>query len=430
MDKIYVDICRCELSLLDGKKICNYLKKNGYKLVDSPKDADIILYFACAAFNAIEKNSLNKVKEYQNNYDAEIIVAGCLPAIAPDKLDKFFKGKTISAKDLYANPNLLETFFEESKIKFKDIEDENFVCRSLSPGVSSNKSIGEVKKVLRKFKWMDNNYSKIKNHILKNLFDHRSLILRSLFIPVSPEKYHIGISRGCVGNCSYCAIKKAIGQLKSKPLSSCINEFKKGLEKGYKNFVLNADDTGAYGIDIGSSFVELLDEITKIPGDYEIEIRNLHPQWLVKYIDKLEELIKRKKIQLIDCHIQSGSSRILKLMRRYSEVDKIKDAFLRLKKLDPNLKFYTSYITGFPTETDEEFKDIMSLIQEIGFNSGFIFSFNRRDGTDAEKIEPRVPEDEIHGRVRYAEKLLKRARYKVMRVSQPNQPHFLIYERR
>jgi len=430
MKKIYVDVCRCELSLLEGEKLISYLKKNEYKIVKKPKDAEIIIYIACAAFNAIERNSLMKVKNYVKNYNAELIVAGCLPAIAPEKLKEIFNGKTTCVKEILANPEKMDDLFHVNKYKYDSIKDGNFVCRDFSPGVSSKKSVEEIKNFFKKSILLNKNYFRVKNHILKNLYGDRSLVLRSLFITVTPKLYHITICRGCLGNCSYCVIKKAIGGLKSKPFNQCINDFKEGLSLGYKNFVINADDSGAYGLDIGTNLPALLNEIIKIPGDYEIEIRNLHPQWLVKYIDDLEDIIKSKKIKLIDCHIQSGVSRILKLMRRYSDIDKIEDAFLRLRKIYPDLKLYTSYITGFPTETDEEFKKIMELFKKISFNSGFIFAFNCRYATDAEHIEPKVPEKELYNRVVSAEKILKKAKYKIFRVSQPNQPHFLIFNRR
>ncbi|MEF8879505.1 MAG: hypothetical protein V5A64_03830 [Candidatus Thermoplasmatota archaeon] len=94
---------------------------------------------------------------------------------------------------------------------------------------------------------------------------------------------------GLYGNCSFCAVRKAIGQFHSKPYNVCLKEFKRGLKDGYKNFIILADDIGSYGVDINKNIIDLLDRITKIDGDYSIEIMGIHPKWIVKYIDGFEE---------------------------------------------------------------------------------------------------------------------------------------------
>ncbi|UCD14050.1 MAG: radical SAM protein, partial [Thermoplasmatales archaeon] len=226
--------------------------------------------------------------------------------------------------------------------------------------------------------------------------------------------YRIRISWGCNSNCSYCGIKKAIGFHKSKSLEQVVEEFGRGLNNGYNHFVLNADDIGAYGIDIRSSFSEMLDKLTNNHADYKISIANLSPRWLIRYIDDLEEIFKRQKITRLGVPIQSGSSRILKLMNRYHDTKKIKEALLRLKTAFPKLSLHTHIIVGFPSETDEDFKKTLFFIKKCNFNAGQINPFSRKTGAEAESIEPKIPEDEINKRMNYAKKFLKKAGYNVM----------------
>jgi len=424
MKKIFICVESCQRRLLEANKVHTYLLKNGYEIVDNPKDANIIILVGCAASNQSAEYTLNKVKELQR-YDAELIVAGCLPAIEKEKLAEIFDGKTISTKDL----DKIDSLFPKNKIKFNSIDDENILNQNVSEEKSLPfiKQIGEIKKNFRNVEWMEKLYLKIKNHILKNLFGENSFIYRFLRFGDKPL-YNITISIGCAGSCSYCAIKKAIGPLKSKPLDQCIKEFKNGLDEGYKDFVLNADDSGPYGLDIGSSFPELLDEITSIPGDYEISIRAFGPQWVIKYLNDLERILEKHKIKRMYIPMQSANNRILKLMNRYSDAEKMKDAFLRLKKADPDLLLNTHYILGFPTEGEEEFKGTMSFIKEINFSGGSIFPFIRRSGTESENIEPKISQKVISRRLRFAKKFLKKDGYTVIYVSKPL--HVFVFDKR
>ena len=392
--KIFVYSYACELRLLDGMKIYRYLSKNKHKLVKSPRDADIILFVTCAVHNQTAENVINKIKEFQK-YDAELIVAGCLPEIEKEKLAEIFDGRTISTKNI----DQIDNLFPENKIKFDNINDENVINYS---------------KVMVEY----GIYSKFMNYLLKRFFykyDDDSFLYN--FSKKDPL-YYIKASWGCNGNCSYCAIKKAIGPLKSKPIDECVKELKKGLNKGYTNFILAADDIGAYGLGIGSNLPNLLIELTEIPEDYKISIREIGPGWVVKYINELEDIVKKHKIANMGITLQSYSSRILKRMNRYSDVDRIKDAFLRLKKSDSNLNFNTHIIIGFPTETEEEFKQTLYLIKEIDFDSGLVFPFSCKDGTEAEEIEPKISLEEIDKRLIYAKKFLKNSGYKVYNSNQ------------
>jgi tRNA A37 methylthiotransferase MiaB len=402
MKKIFTYVDACERRNLDANKICTYLSKNNYRIVDKPEDADIIIFITCAVFDEVTESSLQKVKEFQK-YDADLVVAGCLPEIEKEKLSEIFNGKTISTKDL----DEIDDLFPENKIKFGYIDDANILFQDLD----GYRPIGVIKKICRNVRWIENIYVKVKDHVLKNLFGEHSTIY-AIFSKNS--FYRIRASWGCLGNCSYCVIKKAIGPFHSKSLDQCMREFRRGLNEGYKHFVITADDAGSYGLDIGSSFPELLDKMTETPGEYEISIRGLHPRWVIKYIDDLEDILKRGKLTSVDIPIQSGSTRILKLMHRFSDVEKMKDAFIRLKKSSPDVLLNTHVIVGFPTETEGDFKQTLSFIKKISFNEVYTFPFSCKIGSEAENIESKVSLEEMSKRVRYAKRFLKKAGYHVI----------------
>ena len=400
MKKIFIySAGPCWKRSLDATKIQNYLTKNNYKIVDKPEDADTIIIITCAFLNYKSEFALNKVKEFQK-YGAELIVAGCLPDIDEEELAKIFNGRTLTTKEL---DNKIELLFPPlSNIKFIEIADPN----TLFEGLEGSRVLRITEKIFEKLNPLEKAYAKIGNHILSHLLGEQSLGYQ-----LSKDQFHIRISWGCKGNCSYCAIKKAIPFFKSKQFDECIREFKRGLKEGYKYFILDASDVGAYGLDKNSNFPDLLDEMTKISGDYKISIRELHPRWIVKYIDYLEEIVKRHKMLILDIALQSANSRILKLMYRYSDKDKIRDAVLRLRKATPDVLLTVECIIGFPTETWEEFEETLHFIRDVGFNGGQIYLFSCKNGTEAENIAPKIANEEMIKRLQYSKKFLKTIGY-------------------
>lgn len=351
--KVYICAASCVRRNLDAKKISTYLILNNYSLVKKPSDADFIIFFTCGVSNLAADRCLKGIKNLQR-YDAELIVAGCLPEISPGKVNKFFNGKILTTKNI----NDIDTILPYENIKLSDIEDEHLKwVEADSLGIVGS-LFENIKKGIMQVKFIVNIYLFIKKNLFQKFFG-------GSFISFVPQNYGytISISRGCIHNCSYCAIWKAIGKLESKPINQCIKEFKDGLSKGEKKFIISADDIGPYGIDIGTSLPKLLDEMTKIKGDYIIDIRGTHPKWIIKYIDELEPIFKRRKIKHLLLCVQSGNDRILKLMRRNYDIDSFVEVAMRLKKAEPDLKLRTHIILGFPSETRVEFEDTLKLVK-------------------------------------------------------------------
>lgn len=405
MKKIFIYATSCKLRFLDATRVRSYFARNNYEIVNSPKDAEIIFYITCAAMESVTDKSLQTVKEFQK-YDAELIVAGCLPGIENKKLADIFNGRTINTKDLDRDPDKMDELFPDNKIKFRDIDDANYSFQN----VNEDSPIGAIKNFFRKIRWIEQSYIRFKLFVLKNLLGENSFFYNAIN---DEPMYRMRISWGCNCNCSYCGIRNAIGKHTSKPLDQCLEEFKKGFSKGEKHFMLNADDIGSYGVDIKSSFSDLMDKMTSVPGEYQISIANLNPQWIVKHIDELDEIFKREKIVRIGAPMQSGSSRILKLMNRFHDTERIKDAFLRLKKAYPKLSIHTHIMLGFPAETEEDFQQTLSFIKNSNISAGQFFPFSLKTGTEAENIEPKISQDEIDKRLKFAKNFLKKSGYTI-----------------
>lgn len=399
-----INIGGCVERCLDRNRICGYLTKNGYLITDKPKDADVIIVVTCAVFNEVAEYALKIIKKFQK-YKAKLIVGGCLPDIEKEKLLEVFNGETLPTKEINQKIEIL--FPPKNNVRYNQVDDANDIVENSF----QEEATDFLKKSSEKSQKTNIVKQKIRKYMLKNMFGTQSITYQ--YFVEKKRLYHMRISWGCVGNCSYCATKKAIGKFKSKPLNQCIEEFKKGLKMGYDTFVICSDDPGAYGVDINTKLPRLLDEMTRIKGEYSILFTGLSPVMLTKHIDDLEKIIKRKKIKAILIPIQSGSSRILKLMHRYSNVGKIKNAFLRLKKAYPDLILETQLIFGFPSETREDIEHTLNFIEECDLYSGYIYKFSNRENTDAEKIEPKIDPKIISKRLKYAKKYLKKKGYKM-----------------
>lgn len=402
--KVFVFTNGCERRSTDTKKISTYLLKNNYKVINNPKDADYIIFVTCAFVQRMVDNCVETIKKFKK-YDAELIVAGCMPEIAGEELKSIFDGKTINTKDI----DTIDEIFKDNTTKFGYLDDEHFVWRNFNPLGISAEPINTFKNIMRQVKLIGRMYEIIKENILKKIFGN--VFPFNLLYNERKNRYIVTISRGCIHNCSYCAIKKAVGPLESKSINQCIDEFKLGLKEGYKDFELAADDVGPYGIDIKKTLPELLDKITKIEGDYAISFQNTHPSWIIRYADDFEEILKRKKIKYMLFSIQAGNNRVLKLMRRSYTKESLIDIVSRIKKADPDLKIGAELMVGFPSETWDEFMETLELFEKISFDKGTMAACSLIEGTEAINMEPKISRGEMRKRIRTALKFLRKKGY-------------------
>jgi tRNA A37 methylthiotransferase MiaB len=166
---------------------------------------------------------------------------------------------------------------------------------------------------------------------------------------------------------------------------------RKGIaRKQYKINIL-ASDTGSYGLDIGSSFPELLRSILNEDKRITIEfIQDLNPRWICRYKEDFIDLAKTGRIKSIVAPFQSGNNRVLKLMHRDLNLNEFKETISSMRKHCPGIKLGTQVIVGFPTETEEEFMDTVNFVKECKFDQVDIFAYHEVDGSDSKQVTPKV----------------------------------------
>jgi len=400
---VFIYSLACERRNIDAQKISSYLLKNNYNIVYDPKEADYTIFMTCGFIKSMSDMALEEIKKLKK-HDSELIIAGCVPDILGAEFDKVFTGKIIPTKDM----SKIDEIFTDATVKFRDLYDEHSMWKNFN----KRTLLGTVDRIRRRVEFIKKINMFLLDKILKKVLGekfHRTFP----FNRIIPEfgNYCIPISRGCIHNCTYCAIRKAVGPLKSKPVDQILKEFKLGLKEGYNNFILEADDIGHYGIDIKSSLPELLEEITNIEGKYTIELKNCHPMWIIKYVDDLEVILQKKKIKSILLSIQSGNNRILKLMGRPYKKEPLVDTILRLKKAHPDLEIGVHLMIGFPTEQKEEFQETLELFDRTPFDFGNILSFSPQEGTKAILMKPQITEREKKRRIKHSLKFLRRENY-------------------
>ena len=217
----------------------------------------------------------------------------------------------------------------------------------------------------------------------------------------TPSHYaYLKISEGCNRHCAFCAIPLIRGEHKSVPMENLIKEAENLAKKGVKELILIAQDLTYYGYDIDgkSHIVELVQKLTEIDG---IEWIRLHYGYPLGFPVELLELMRdNKKIcHYIDLPLQHISTPILKAMRRGVTHEQTVEFVKKVRSYVPDIAFRSTFIVGFPGETEEQFNELIDFIKEMRFERAGVFAYSAEEGTPAYELEDDVPEDVKKARV-------------------------------
>ncbi len=212
-------------------------------------------------------------------------------------------------------------------------------------------------------------------------------------------KSGVNIMFGCDNFCSYCIVPYVRGRERSRKPEDIINEIKKLVEDGVVEIMLLGQNVNSYGknLENGISFAELLKRVEEIEGLKRIRFMTSHPKDLS---DDLIEVMKNSKKICRQLHLplQSGSSRILKIMNRHYDKEQYINLALKIKREIPDIALSTDIIVGFPGETEEDFLETLDVVNKVQYDSAYTFIYSKRTGTPAAKMEDQIPEDIIKDR--------------------------------
>ena len=364
----------CLTNLVETTTLRNSFNPSAYENVATPDEADVILVNTCGFNLAAEDASIGLISRLREQFPGKkVIVGGCLPGINPAKLRKAHPGDTLKIGEWHKlnsilAPDAVDSGRLESDANTVDAADLdtrrtiNRLVQCLMPAYAGLSSL------------LKTDFQPLKNVMHSHSFDDKT--------------YLIYVARGCLGTCSYCAIWHSKGRLSSKGLGRIRQEFEIGLEKGYKKFHLVADDVGCWGQDIGSDSAQLLRELLRVKGDYQIIIYYLDPTWLVKLYPSLREPLSDPRVICVNIPIQSGSSSLVKKMNRKYSVEEVLARIGEIKSANPSLAAKTHLMAGYPEETADDFR--LTLRSVPYFDVIVAHKFAPRPGTKAAEIEDQV----------------------------------------
>jgi len=355
--RVYVKSFGCSANLADGEVIAGCLSKAGFEVVDEPQDAEILLYNTCAVKSPTENRVIDILKKAPK--DKRLVVTGCLPLINFERLknEVEFDGVTGPAPGA------------------KIVE---ILCRV----VAGEKVVflGGVSKP--------------------------SLCLPR--IPVNPVVSVVPINYGCLGNCSYCCVHFARGQLRSYLIDEIVERVKQDLVSGAREVWLTSQDTACYGKDIGASLADLLRRICEIEGDFFVRVGMMNPKHVMGMLDELVEAYKCGRVfKFLHLPVQSGDDEVLELMNRRYTVEEFKKIVQAFREEIPRLTLSTDVICGFPGESRDAFEQTKKLVREIQPDIVNVSKFFSRPRTPAEKMVS-LPPKEVKMRSREVAELSRR----------------------
>ncbi|MEK6957461.1 MAG: tRNA (N(6)-L-threonylcarbamoyladenosine(37)-C(2))-methylthiotransferase [archaeon] len=334
--RIHVEGYGCSMNLAETEMIRGHAKENGAS-IGSVSDSDFLVVNTCAVKEQTEFKMLGRIRKLNQAAEkngSQLIVFGCLPKVSPHLIEG------ISPNIIQMGPDL------EKLSQVLGIKEAPF-----SPSINA---------------------------------------LRD-----NPNVTIMPINRGCTNFCTFCGTKFARGNVNSFPIEHLKRRFVSSLPDS-REFWLTSQDTGAYGLDIGTSLPELLRGLLLVQGEYRIRIGMMNPHHLRRIYDSLVPLFSDGRVyRFLHVPLQAGSNRILALMRRGYTVEQYYELIGDLRRDVPDITIATDVIAGFPTETEAEFSETLKAIKETSPDIVNISRFGARPGTIAASMD-----GQLHGRIK------------------------------
>ena len=373
----------CLRTRVHVQKVHDYLVANLLRSTPNVARADLIIIDTCAFRSDREATSLGILNHCLKlkSKSSRVICIGCLAKISDKILEHRQDVSVISSHELEKLDQLLDL-----RIKFTSIPEPIHV--KVFPGEFTESPVF-ITRVLKKVSARLDVDQLIETK-MNEKFPGRYDICKDQ----SNFKFQVKVSEGCLGKCSYCAIKNVWGDLKSRPLAEIRADFEGCLKRGAKQIVLVAHDLGAYGEDINLTIVDLLRELFRFQKDYQLLLHNMNVQWLIKYAPDIINVcaLNSSKIKHMMVPIQSGSNRILTLMGRPYAIENVLQVMVDLRKALPQTLIRSDIMIGFPSETDEDFEQTKNVLRILAKeNIGFwLTHYSERSGTAAAAMVDKV----------------------------------------
>ncbi|MGQ0792926.1 MAG: 30S ribosomal protein S12 methylthiotransferase RimO [Deltaproteobacteria bacterium] len=346
--KVYIASLGCSKNLVDSELMLGSLRKEGFSLSPSEAEADVIIVNTCGFIGDAKRESISAILEMSEYKQAgsckKLIVTGCL----------------------------VERYAEELKREIPEVD--SFW------GTGNLMKIGEALKKERVKK-----FYKSPPGTLYDPDTPRTLTTQ-------PHTAYLKVSEGCSRTCAFCIIPKMRGTMKSRAVASIVGEAENLSRLGVRELNLIAQDMTSYGRDIGTDLETMLRELARVDSIEWIRIHYCYP-WGIT--DSLVKLIasERRILPYIDMPLQHINDRILKLMDRKTTSRRIREILAKFRSEIPEVVLRTTFIVGFPGESDGEFAELLDFIEEAEFDRAGAFKYSREEGTKAHDLPEQIDDD-------------------------------------
>lgn len=352
--KVYIQTFGCQMNVYDSERLMGLLHSEGHTITKSEKEADVIVLNTCSVREKAERRAWGRLSDLhrykQKNPDVMLVVAGCMAQRM--------------GKDLVMELPYLDLILGPDQI-------------IQLPQLISNHRIPDKTAV----------YSSREEFRSGNIWEREILPRRK-----TPFTSFVAISRGCDNFCSYCVVPFVRGPERNRPFAQIIDEVQLIAESGAKEVCLLGQNVNSYRYE-GKDFSDLLGMVNDQTEIEWIHFMTSHPKDLSdKLIDKIASL--PRVCEHIHLPLQSGSNRILERMNRgYNSSDYLKRVE-RIKERVENVSLTTDVIVGFPSESEDDFRKTLVMMEKIEFDAAFMFRYSVREGTQAASFKDDVPEEE------------------------------------
>lgn len=337
MKKVSVVTMGCSKNLVDSEMIMSVVQGEKYQITENAYESDIVIVNTCGFIESAKEESLDAILEAaelkKSGKVEKIIVAGCLSGRYKEELQR-----EIPDVDIFLGP-----------------QDYSGVQKALD--------------------------------LPERPFYRRILTTPSHFA-------YMKISEGCNNPCTFCAIPKMRGKHTSTPIKNLIIEAESLAEQGVKEIILLAQDSTMYGLDTQGKMIlpQLIRDLNKVHGIEWFRLMYTYPAF---YTDEVTYAIaeSEKFTKYIDFPVQHANDRILAKMQRNVTKDDLRKKINQMRSVIPEITLRTTMITGFPTETEAEFREMLDFIEEIQFDRLGAFAYSVEDHTKAARMQDQIPEE-------------------------------------
>ncbi len=341
----------CPKNQVDGEMMLSKLNKNGFQIVADIEDSDVMVINTCGFIESAKTEAIEtilEVAEYKKaGLISAVVVTGCLAERYQDEILKEIP-EVDAVIGIGADADIVKT------------------CRKALVGVKTSN-------------YPDKCYLPLDDERLVSTPSHWA---------------YLKLSDGCDNRCSYCAIPLIRGGYRERAIESILNEAKMLAANGVKELILIAQDTTKYGKSIYKEYklAELLKQLCKINGIEWIRIFYCYPD---RVTDELIDVIaaEKKICSYIDIPLQHCNGEILKSMNRFGSYDSLKELLLKMKNKIPNLSLRTTFMVGFPGETEEQFEELCRFVKDIKFDKMGCFAYSAEEDTPAFEFDNQIDED-------------------------------------